>query len=81
MQLTSTGVYRVKPTDTPAGVLKGSGILDLKRDRVDPPGDYLVGAFRHKDGRSAVLLQNYRFAYSAWPTVVFDAPLESVRDH
>lgn len=80
MQLTSTGVYRVTPTDTPAEALKGSGILDLKRDRVDPPGDYLVGAFRHKDGRRAVLLQNYRFAYSAWPTVVFDAPLESVRE-
>jgi hypothetical protein len=80
MQLTSTGVYRVTPMDTPAEALKGSGLLDLKRDKVDPPGDYLVGAFRHKDGRRAVLLQNYRFAYSAWPTVVFDAPLESVRE-
>ena len=61
-------------------MLRGSGILDLKRAPEDPPGDYLVGAFRHKDGRRAVLLQNYRFAYSAWPTVVFDAPRESVRD-
>jgi len=80
MQLTSTGVYRVKPTDTPSEVLKGSGLLDLKRDRVDPPGDYLVGAFRHHDGRRAVLLQNYRFAHSAWPTVVFDGPLQRVRE-
>ncbi|WP_394796728.1 hypothetical protein [Armatimonas sp.] len=80
MQLTSTGVYRVKPTDNSAEALRGSGLLDLKRAPEDPPGDYLVGAFRHKDGRRAVLLQNYRFAYSAWPTVVFDAPLESVRE-
>lgn len=80
MKLTSTGVYRVKPTDSPGLVLKGSGLLDLKRDPVDPPGDYLVGAFQHTDGRRAVLLQNYRFAYSAWPTVVFDVPIEQVRE-
>lgn len=80
MQLTSTGVFRVKPTDNPAEVLKGSGLLDLKRERHDPPGDYLVGAFRHRDGRRAVLMMNYRFAYSAWPTVVFDAPVERVRE-
>lgn len=80
MRLTSTGVYRVRPTDEPATVLKGSGLLDLKRDPVDPPGDYLVGAFRHTDGRRAVLIQNYRFAYSAWPTVVFDAPGDAVRE-
>ncbi len=80
MRLTSTGVYRVRPTDEPATVLKGSGLLDLKRESGDPPGDYLVGAFRYTDGRRAVLLQNYRFAYSAWPTVAFDAPLDAVRE-
>lgn len=80
MRLTSAGVYRVRPTDEPAAVLKGSGLVDLKRDPVDPPGDYLVGAFRHADGRRAVLLMNYRFAYSAWPTVVFDAPEGAVRE-
>lgn len=80
MQLTSAGVHRVKPTDEPAPALAGSGILDLKRAPGDPPGDYLVGSFRHGDGRRAVLLMNYRFAYSAWPTVVFDAPLDRVRE-
>lgn len=82
MRLTSTGVHRVRPADDPARVLKGSGLLDLKRGEAgDPPGDYLVGAFRHEDGRRAVLLQNYRFAYSAWPTVVFDAPsADAVRE-
>ena len=67
MQLTSTGVYRVRPKDDPATVLKGSPVRSLT------PGDYLVGAFRHSDGRRAVLVQNYHFAYSAWPTVEFDA--------
>jgi hypothetical protein len=81
MRLTSTGVYRVRPTDDPAAVLKGSGLVDLPRTPGDPPGDYLVGSFRHADGRRrAVLLLNYRFAYSAWPNVVFDAPINAVRE-
>jgi hypothetical protein len=72
MQLTSTGVYRCEPKDDSAVALKGSPILSLS------PGDYLVGVFRHSDGRRAVLLNNYHFAYSAWPTVVFDAPTNVV---
>ena len=72
MQLTSTAVYRCAPQDDPAVVLKGSPIRSLTQ------GDYLVGTFRHNDGRRAVLLNNYHFAYSAWPTVVFDAPTNSV---
>jgi hypothetical protein len=67
MQLTSTGVYRVRPKADPAAALQGSPIRSLTK------GDYLVGAFKHSDGRRAVLLQNYHFAYSAWPTVEFDA--------
>ena len=31
-----------------------------------------MGVYRHADGRRAVLLNNYHFAYSAWPTVEFD---------
>ncbi|MBN9693762.1 MAG: hypothetical protein J0M24_26265 [Verrucomicrobia bacterium] len=80
MKLTSTGVYRIQPTDSPAEVLKGSGLLNVTRDPVDPPPDYLIGSFRHADGRRAVLLMNYRFAFSAWPTVVFDAPVDQVRE-
>jgi hypothetical protein len=68
MKLTSTGVYHVGPRDDAASVLKGSGVASIS------PGDYLIGAFRHSDGRRAVLLNNYEFAYSAWPTVTFDAP-------
>lgn len=71
MKLTSTGVYRVGPKSD-AAVLKGSPVRSVS------DGDYLVGAFRHADGRRAALLTNYQFAYSAWPTVVFDADTAGV---
>jgi hypothetical protein len=80
MRLTSTQVYRVAPGSDTARSVRGSGLIDLRREPVDPPGDYLIGAFRHDDGRRAVLLMNYRFAYTAWPTVVFDVPPERVRE-
>lgn len=79
MQLTSTGVYRITPDDNPEEILKDSPIRNITRDNVDPPCNYLVGAFTHTDGRRAVMLTNYEFAYAAWPTVEFDAPLEDVR--
>ncbi|MBN2513495.1 MAG: beta-galactosidase [Sedimentisphaerales bacterium] len=72
MKLTSTRVYRIEPKDKPAAILKGSPIRQLTA------GDYLVGEFVHEDGRKAVLLNNYDFAYSSWPTVTFEAPVESV---
>jgi hypothetical protein len=72
MKLTSTGVVHCQPQDDAAAELKGSGITSLSA------GDYLVGSFRHADGRRAVLLNNYHFAYSAWPTVGFEAPTNGV---
>jgi hypothetical protein len=72
MNLTSTGVYRCTPKDDPTTVLNGSGIRSLD------PGDYLIGTFQHADGRRAILLNNYHFAFSAWPTAVFDAPTSSI---
>jgi len=73
MQLTSTGVYRIGPDDDPADLLSGTPVRAITRAEVDPPNDYLVGVFSHADGRRAVLLQNYRHAFTAWPTVEFDA--------
>ncbi|HIJ74442.1 MAG TPA: hypothetical protein HPP83_10105 [Candidatus Hydrogenedentes bacterium] len=78
MQLTSTGVYRITPEDNPARILAGSPIPNIVHSPHDPKPDYLVGVFRHTDGRRAVLLNNYRFAYAAWPTVEFDADLSNV---
>jgi len=73
MRLTSVGVHRVPPDAAPAEVLAGTPIKNMTR------GDYLVGEFSHSDGRRAVLLNNYSFAYTAWPTVEFDTkPVEVV---
>jgi hypothetical protein len=80
MKLTSTEVLRITPECVPADVLKDTPIHDIARDAVDPPNDYLVGVFRHQDSRRAVMLTNYRFAYTAWPTVEFDVPVDQVKE-
>lgn len=80
MQLTSTGVHRVKPGDDPAVVLTGTPLKNLGRADYDPEHDLLIGTFRHADSRRAVMITNYHFAYSAWPTVEFDAPPDTVRE-
>ncbi len=65
MKLTSTKVIRIKPGEKAAAALAGSPLENLS------DGDWLIGVFKHADGRRAVLLNNYRFAYTAWPTVEF----------
>lgn len=72
MKLTSIGVRRVTPDDDPEEVLAGTPIKNLSRADHDPAHDYLVGLFDHADGRRAVLFNNYRHDYTAWPTVEFD---------
>lgn len=72
MQLTNTGVIRIKPREDSVAALKDTALRGISN------GDYLIGTFRHADGRRAVLLNNYHFAYSAWPTVTFDAEVSNV---
>lgn len=67
MKLTSTDVIRIKAGEDSAKALAGSPIKSITS------GDYLIGVFKHADGRRAVLLNNYDHNYSAWPTVEFDA--------
>lgn len=74
MALTSTGVQRMSPDQNPNDVLKDTPVKSLTN------GDYLIGVFRHADGRQAVLINNYSFTYTAWPTVEFHAPTEQVRE-
>ncbi len=78
MKLTSTRTVRIKPDNDPAPVLAGGPLRNLLRSPEDPMPDYLAGEFVHQDGRRAVMLQNYHFAYCAWPTVEFDAPANKV---
>ena len=73
MQLTNTGVVRIKSTDDSEELLKGTAVKSLTKR------DYLVGSFVHAvDGRRAVMIQNYHFAYSAWPTVEFVVAADKV---
>jgi hypothetical protein len=66
MKLTSAKVIRIKPTDEPAELLKGTPIKSLTKG-----GDYLIGVFKHRDDRQAVLINNYDPNYTIWPTVEF----------
>ena len=74
MRLTSTGIHRIRPDDDPGSVLRDTPITQLTK------GDYLVGVFKHADGRRAVLLNNYSFAYTAWATIGFDVAAGQVRE-
>ncbi len=67
MQLTHLGTHRIRGPKPGVASLEAQPISSISE------GDFLVGSFRHRDGRRAVLIQNYHFAYSAWPTVQFDA--------
>jgi hypothetical protein len=64
----SLDVVRIKPQGNGPTALQNSFVESLN------DGDYLIGSFQLPDGRRAVLIQNYEFAYSAWPTVAFKAP-------
>lgn len=77
MQLTSTGVVRVKPDEAKAEALEQTPFRVLDGGA---HGDYLVGMFRHADGRRAVVLNNYDYLYTSWPTVEFDVDPASVRE-
>ncbi len=73
MKLTSLKVIRIKPADDPVAALEHSPIKSITKG-----GDYLIGVFKHSDGRRAVLLSNYDHNYTTWPTVEFDAPDKDV---
>ena len=73
MKLTSLKVIRIKPSDDPAAALERTPIKSISKD-----GDYLIGVFKHYDGRRAVLINNYDHNYTTWPTVEFDVPDDQV---
>jgi hypothetical protein len=74
MKLTSTDVLRITAKADLKAVLTNSPIKSIT------PGEYLIGVFKHADGRRAVLLNNYHFAYSQWPTVAFDCESSQVTE-
>ncbi|MFO1460088.1 MAG: hypothetical protein U1G08_11840 [Verrucomicrobiota bacterium] len=78
MQLTNTGVRRLNTATNAANSIPGFPIRSLARVGTDPESTFIAGAFTHSDGRRAVLLVNHDIAYTAWPTVQFEAPPGSV---
>ena len=75
MALDSEKVVRIPPDGNAAELLAGTPIRNITPSH---RGDFLVGVFRHEDGRRAVLLNNYEYRYTSWPTVEFDAPSADV---
>ncbi len=80
MKLTSLGVIRIKPGDDIEKALAGSPVKAMTRADYDPQHDFLLGVFKHEDGRRAVLMNNFRHDFTAWPTVEFDADLARVTE-
>lgn len=74
MNLTSTGVHRVTRLCDREEALAGTPIRNITE------GDFLIGTFRHDDGRRAVLINNHDFSYTEWPTVTFDVPDDQVME-
>jgi hypothetical protein len=77
MKLTSEEVVRVAPGVDATTALTGTPVTALD---YGAHGDFLVGVFRHADGRRAVLLNNYDFLYTSWPTVTFDVDPSEVME-
>ncbi len=77
MQLTSTAVVRLEPGADATTVLAETPIRAINDT---PHGNYLIGVFRHQDGRRAVLVCNYDYHYTTWPTVEFDVNGDLVRE-
>ena len=76
MRLTSTDVRRANGA-APADTLQGTPLRKLEGPATT---EYLLGSFRHADGRRALLFSNYDFIYTAWPTVEFDVDPALVRE-
>lgn len=80
MQLTSSGVVRTNTDTAMKDLPAGSPLRSLKKVPGDPRGDFIIGLFRHADGRRAVILVNHSYSQTAWPTVEFDADVKEVQE-
>ncbi len=81
MDLTSDAVIHIGAHDNASRLLENCAISHIgPSESTDPPHNYLIGTFRHKDGRRAVMINNGSFSFSAWATVVFDADIQRVTE-
>src|SRR5205814_983668 len=80
MNLTNLGVIRVKTDSSARAALTNAPIRNLSRVGGDPAGEFVIGNFKHADGRRAVLILNHNYSFTAWPTVEFDADPSQVME-
>lgn len=78
MKLTSLRVLRIKNDSDTRVALAGLPLRRIDRVGGDPAGEFVVGVFSHADGRRAVLILNHDYSYTAWPTLEFAVPSESI---
>jgi len=77
MKLTCLNAFRYR-SDQPVSSLAQSSIKSLTRLPTDPEVEFIVGSHQHQDGRRAVVLVNHSYSHTAWPTVNFDASIQSI---
>jgi len=75
MKLTCSNVIRIEPGSNIGDLLEGTAVKSIIPDEVN---DYLIGIFKHSDGRTAILLNNYNFSYITCPTVAFGVDMSNV---
>jgi len=80
MKLTSTEVLRIDTAKPLPEASADNPVRRLSRVGADPHSQFIVGCFRHADGRRAALIVNHSYAYTAWPTVEFSAPNGALKE-
>lgn len=71
MNLTSVRVLRCRTDTDVRETLAGLPLRNVTHVAGDPPGEFVIGVFSHKDGRRSVLILNHDYSFTAWPTVEF----------
>ena len=80
MKLTCKNVYHAKPDDDASEVLKDTPVKKIINAPEDPIPEYLVGVFKHEDGRDAFMISNYNYQYTLWPAFEFEVPVEKIAE-
>ena len=80
MGLTSTGVQRVKTGSGSGAVLQGAAVRKIERVGSDPESEFILGFFQGTNGGRAVLIVNHSHAFTAWPTISWDASERDIQE-
>ncbi len=79
MKLTSVGFVQVTNTSDAAALTK-TGLRKISHVGSDPVGEFIIGSFKHADGRRGVLILNHNYSFTSWPTIEFDTEISKVSE-